>query len=46
MKAPAAEVDCTMTVMTDTSVSGMTFGSGRMFIYEDRVHRRRVIAAD
>lgn len=35
-----------MTVETDKTVNGMTFGSGWTFMYEDPVHRRRLIAAD
>lgn len=35
-----------MTVMTSTTVSGMTVGGGRIFIYEDCVHQCCLIAAD
>lgn len=35
-----AGVDWTMKVVMDMIVSGLTFGSGWMLRFEDRVHRR------
>lgn len=35
-----------ITVVTDMTMCGMAFGGSWVCIYEDRVHRRRVIVAD
>lgn len=38
--------DWTMTMVTDITVSGMTFGGDWMATYEEFVQQRRVILAD